>query len=397
MRLGIVLPRYGADVVGGTEHWLQILAEHLVAERCWDVEVFTTCATSAGTWADELAAGTSVLNGVTVHRHRSVSGRNPEYGALDPLIRSDPRSVPDHLARRFVELVGPVCPDVLSDAEASACDLIAVTPYLFWPAVHGVPRLGRRVVFHGAAHDEAELHLRIMRPVYAAVGGFAYNSFAERTLVERVFDVAQLPGCVVGNTVVERDGDPVAARQALGVGDGPFVLCVGRVERTKGALVLAEMFREYKRRRPGPLKLVFIGPESERIERSPDIVVAGRQPEAVKWGALRAAELSITPSAFESFSLVVLESWLARRPVLVNGLCAATVEHCQRGGGGLWFTSYGTFEAALDRLLADDGLRRALGHRGEGYARATFAWAPLLDRYEALCERVLARRVMAHN
>jgi glycosyltransferase involved in cell wall biosynthesis len=93
----------------------------------------------------------------------------------------------------------------------------------------------------------------------------------------------------------------------------------------------------------------------------------------------------------------VLESWLAGRPVLVNGLCAATVEHCRRGGGGLWFTSYATFEAALDRLLQDDELRRDLARRGEAYARATFDWAPLLDRYEALCERVLARRSLVSN
>ena len=397
MRLGIVLPRYGTDVVGGTEHWLQMLAEHLVAERAWEVEVFTTCATSAVTWADELEPGTTELNGVTVHRHRSISGRDPAYGALDPVIRRDPASVPDALASSFIDLVGPVCPDVLDHAAASTSELIALTPYLYWPAVHGAARLGRRVVFHGAAHDEAELHLRIMRHVYGVVGGFAYNSFAERALVERIFPVAHLPGCVVGNTVVEREGDPAAARQALGLDDGPFVLCVGRVERTKGALVLAEMFTEYKRRRPGPLKLVFLGPEHERIERHPDIVVAGRQPEAVKWGAYREAELSITPSAFESFSLVVLESWLAGRPVLVNGLCAATVEHCRRGGGGLWFTSYATFEAALDRLLQDDELRADLARRGEDYARATFDWAPLLDRYEALCERVLARRSLASN
>jgi len=397
VRLGILLPRYGADVVGGTEHWLQMLAEHLVAERGFEVEVFTTCATSAVTWADELEPGTSELSGVTVHRHRSVSGRDPEYGALDPVIRRDPASVPDRLARRYIELVGPVCPEMIDHAEASSCDLVAVTPYLFWPAVHGVPRLGRRVVFHGAAHDEAELQLRIMRPVYAAVGGFAYNSFAERALVERRFPVAHLPGCVVGNTVVERDGDPVAARQALGIGDTPFVLCVGRVERTKGAHALAEMFSEYKRRRPGPLKLVFLGPEHERVERSPDIVIAGRQPETVKWGALREAELFITPSAFESFSLVVLESWLAGRPVLVNGLCPATMEHCRRGEGGLWFTSYATFEAALDRLLGNDELRHEMARRGEAYARATFAWAPLLDRYETLCDRVLSRLSQAPN
>src|SRR5580700_3315833 len=51
VKLGLVVPRYGADVVGGTEHWLRLLCEHLVSMKKWRVEVFTTCATSAATWA----------------------------------------------------------------------------------------------------------------------------------------------------------------------------------------------------------------------------------------------------------------------------------------------------------------------------------------------------------
>ena len=208
VRLGLVVPRYGVDVVGGIEHWLRLLCEHLVAMKGWDVEVFTTCAVSAATWADELAPGDSELAGVTVHRRRSVSGRDPRSGELNLLIRRSPAVVPDALAHRFVDLVGPVCPDVLDDAAASDVDLVAVTPYLFWPAVHATPRLGRRVIFHSAAHDEPELHLAIMRGVFGAAGGFAYNSYSEQALVERTFPVAHLPAAVIGATVVEGTGDP---------------------------------------------------------------------------------------------------------------------------------------------------------------------------------------------
>jgi glycosyltransferase involved in cell wall biosynthesis len=390
MKLGVLLPRYGVDVVGGTEHWLQMLAEHLVDRLGWDVEVFTTCATSAVTWADELPAGTTELHGVTVHRFQSISGRDPEYGRLDPVIRRDPDGVTDELAHHFVDLVGPVCPDAVAAADASDCELVAITPYLFWPAVHGAPRLGRRVLFHGAAHDEAELHLRIMRPVFASVGGFAFNSFAERGLVERTFPVAHLPSSVIGNAVVERAGDPAAARFALGLGpDEPFVLCVGRVERGKGAHALADMWNLYLSRHPESPRLVFIGPVNEALEGNSGVIVAGRRSEAVKWGALKAADLVVTPSAFESFSLVVVEAWLAGRPVAVNARCAATVEACRRSGGGLWFAGYGEFEALMDRLLGDPELRAQLAIAGERYARALFDWDAIVDRYAALAERVL--------
>jgi glycosyltransferase involved in cell wall biosynthesis len=158
--------------------------------------------------------------------------------------------------------------------------------------------------------------------------------------------------------VVEAPGDPDAARAALGLAPGErFVLCVGRVERAKGSHVLADMWRLYRARRPDAPRLVLLGPVHEALEGDDDVVVAGRQPEAVKWGALRACDLAVSPSAWESFSLVVLEAWLAGAPVLVNQRCDATLEHCVRSRGGLWFFDYADFEAVVDRLLGDRRLR----------------------------------------
>jgi glycosyltransferase involved in cell wall biosynthesis len=393
VKLGLVVPRYGVEVVGGTEHWLRLLCEHLVALKQWQVEVFTTCATSAATWRDELAPGDGVLGGVTVHRHRSVSGRDPRYAELNAVIRDDPAAVPDDVAYRFVELVGPVCPDVLDQAAASDCDLIAVTPYLFWPAVHGAPRFGRRTIFHGAAHDEPELHLGIMKDVFTSVGGFAFNSHAERALVERNFPVAHLPASVIGNSVAEGPGDPAGARLALGLSPGePFVLCIGRVERDKGAHALADLWRRYRRRHPDAPRLVLLGPVHEALAADDDVIVAGPQPEEVKWGALRACEFLVAPSPWESFSLVILEAWLAGRPVIVNGTCDATVEQCRRSGGGLAFSDEVEFDVVVDRLLADRPLRHHLAQRGGAYARRQFSWSAVVDRYAALTHSIQAAK-----
>jgi glycosyltransferase involved in cell wall biosynthesis len=390
MKLGLIVPRYGTEVVGGTEHWLRTLCEHLVSLRGWEAEVFTTCAVSAATWANELPPGEYRINDVTVHRHPSLSGRDPAYLDLYHTVRVDPESVPDRLAQRYVQLVGPVCPDAIDAAEASDCDLVAATPYLFWPSVYGVPRLGRRVIFHGAAHDEPELHLPLMRDVYAAVGGFSYNSFAERDLVQRTFPVAHLPSSVIGNAVVEGHGDQAAARTALGLDAGePFVLCLGKVERAKGAHLLAELWGLYRRRRPRAPRLVFVGPVHDPVAPAEGLIVAGQQPEEVKWGALAGCQLLISPSAWESFSLVVVEGWLAGKPVLVNGRCEPTVEHCVRSRGGLWFGRYGDFEVAVDRLLADAGWRDRLAANGEAYARRLYSWPAITERYAQLANRIL--------
>ena len=194
------------------------------------------------------------------------------------------------------------------------------------------------------------------------------------------------------HSVVAGSGDPGAARAALRLAPGErFVLCVGRVERAKGSHVLADLWRLYRQRRPSAPRLVLLGPVHEGLEGDEHVVVAGRQPEDVKWGALQACEFAVTPSAWESFSLVVLEAWLAGAPVVVNGRSAATLEHCQRSRGGLWFLDYADFEAVADRLLADRALRERLVENGRAYTERIFNWPTIVDRYEILADRILAR------
>jgi len=103
----------------------------------------------------------------------------------------------------------------------------------------------------------------------------------------------------------------------------------------------------------------------------------------------------ISPSPLESFSLVLIEAWTVERPVLVNAACAVTRDHCVRSGGGLWFGTYAVFEAAVDRFLADDGLRDRLGAAGAAYVTEHYRWPVVLDRYTAFLSRVAAGRESA--
>jgi len=90
MKLGIVVPRYGGEAVGGAEKAMRMIGERLVARDRWQVEVFTTCARSAITWEDEEIPGDSIRNGVVVHRFRSLSGRDPEWGPVATRVEQSP-------------------------------------------------------------------------------------------------------------------------------------------------------------------------------------------------------------------------------------------------------------------------------------------------------------------
>jgi glycosyltransferase involved in cell wall biosynthesis len=177
----------------------------------------------------------------------------------------------------------------------------------------------------------------------------------------------------------------------LGLGERPYLVSVGRVDDHKGSRLLWSLFAEYKRRRPGPLALAFVGPVATELPAHLDVVVAGVLDEADKADAVGDAVASVSPSALEAFSMVVPEAWAAGVPVLVNARCGATREHCERSGGGLWFGSYPEFEVVVDRLVADPALRRELAGRGRAYLDAHFRWPAITARYARFLGQVAAR------
>jgi len=120
-------------------------------------------------------------------------------------------------------------------------------------------------------------------------------------------------------------------------------------------------------------------------------VTTGVVSEPDKWDIVRDSLIAVSPSALESFSLVVIEAWVDQVPVVVNGACGPTREHCEQSGGGLWFSSYPEFEAVLDRLLADAELRALLGASGRRYVDTHFKWPVLIARYAEFLTSVVAR------
>jgi glycosyltransferase involved in cell wall biosynthesis len=390
-KVAFVTPRYGPEVMGGAETAARQLAEHLTAECGWTVEVFSPCAVDHITWDDVLAPGDSVLNGVTVHRFRSASGRVPEFYDIDGRLRPAPARASMSEARRWLECNGPVTLDLVEALAAGDADVVAFYPYLYYPTVVGIEAVSVPRVLHPAAHDEPALYLPVFGPTFADADAICYHTAAERRLVQRVHRVAQVPQIVLGLGVGAVVEGGRSGAEILGIGDRPYVVSVGRVDEHKGSAMLARFFRLYKERHPGPLALALVGPVAASIPEHEDIVLTGVVSEADKWDLVRDAVVAVSPSALESFSLVVLEAWEQSVPVIVNATCDPTREHCERSGGGLWFGSFREFEIVLGRLCSDARLRTLLGTRGHDYVQLYYQWPALIRRYAdfltAVCER----------
>jgi len=390
-KVAFVTPRYGPEVMGGAETAARQLAEHLTAGCGWTVEVFSTCAVDHITWDDVLDPGDSVLNGVTVHRFRSASGRVPEFYDLDGRLRPAPAQATMTDARRWIECNGPVTLDLVEALRAADADVVAFYPYLYYPTVIGMEAVAVPRVLHPAAHDEPALYLPVFGPTFAGADAICYHTAAERRLVQRVHPVAQVPQIVLGLGVGPVVEGGRAGADILGIGNRPYVVSVGRVDEHKGSAMLARYFRLYKERHPGPLALALVGPVAAPIAPDEDVIVTGVVSEPDKWDLVRDALVAVSPSALESFSLVVLEAWEQSVPVIVNATCDPTREHCERSGGGLWFGSFREFEVVLERLCSDGALRARLGSRGHDYVASYYQWPSLIARYArfltAVCER----------
>jgi len=391
VRVAFVTPRYGPEVMGGAETAARQLAEHLVADCGWDVEVFTTCALDHLTWDNVLPPGDSTLHGVTVHRFESVAGRDEDFYVLDGRLRAAPAEATPREALRWVDLNGPVVPALVEAISGTDADVAVFYPYLHYPTVRGIVGVPVPAVLHPAAHDEPALYLPVFHRTYTSADAICFHTTAERRLVQQVYPTGSRPQMVLGLGVAEATEGGRPGGEVLGIGDRPYLVSVGRVDDHKGSSMLAAFFRTYKERHPGPLALALVGPVSARIPEDPDIVLPGVVSEADKWDIVRDATVSISPSALESFSLVVLEAWIERVPVVVNAACAPTREHCERSGGGLWFGGYREFEAVVDRLLADADLRRRLGERGRAYVVERYQWPVLIGRYARFLTEVVER------
>lgn len=394
MRLLFTVQRYGPQIVGGSESACRAFAEHL-AERGHDVEVLTSCARRYTDWADELPAGTSHESGVTVHRLPVVRPREERtFGPYNEWTILGPRPMPSHAATRWATLMGPELRGHRRwlREHAQRFDAVIVMTYLYATATASIPVLAGRVplVLQPTAHDEPAVWVRRYDTMFRQPDGMLFFTPEEEAFVRRRFTMDPL-GKVVGIGIdLDDSSDPEGFRARHGLGDDPFLVYVGRIDRSKAVFEAVDFFAAYKRRRPGPLKLVLCGEAVGEMPRHPDLVHVGFLDEFTKRSAFAASLALLQPSYFESFSIVLCEAWVQRRPALVQGACQVLDGQARRSGGAIPYRGFAEFEAALDLLLADPALCAAMGSSGRAYVEANYRWDTVLDGMESVIDESIA-------
>ena len=318
MKLLYVVQRYGEQIVGGSEAAARSFAEHL-ASRGHEVEVVTSCARSYVDWANSYDPGTTELNGVTVHRLPVSQPRTPEkFGPIHGWMVSHPRPAPHFEQRRWAKHMGPDMPDLAPwlIANCGRFDVAVFMTYLYSTATTGLPAVATRIptVLQPTAHDEPPIWLRLYDTIFRLPDTFLFFTPEERDVVRRRFGIDPVGETIGIGIELDEATDVAGFRRRQGLGDDPYLLYVGRIDAIKGSHEAHEFFEAMQRRSPSRLKFVFVGERIGEMPTHPDVVFTGFLDEADKRNALAGALALVQPSRFESFSIVLCESWVQRRP-----------------------------------------------------------------------------------
>jgi glycosyltransferase involved in cell wall biosynthesis len=370
-------------VVGGAELHCRWIAEHVA--RRHEVEVLTTTAVDYLSWHDALPAGESQVNGVTVRRFPVARERRIE--TFDPVANKVCFfEHTDDEERRWLEEHGPVCPalvDHLRRHEPSY-DAVVFFSYRYWTSYFGMQVAPRKSLLVPTAEHDRVLYLRLFREFFRLPAAIVFNTLEEKELIERVTGNEALPGEIVGTGIEKPPFVPVdeVARRLDLLGD--YFVYVGRIEPEKGCAVMIDHFLRWQRETRSTATLALFGRSTMSFSENAHVRLMGVVPDGEKLAAIARARALVMPSRHESLSMVVLESWMMGRPVLVNGDCEVLRGQVLRANGGLYYRRYEEFAAAMDLLVGERALADRLGAQGRAYFEGNYAWERVMEKYERL-------------
>jgi len=431
VKIAFVIQRYGAEVLGGSEHLCRLVAERLSGNH--DVDVLTSCARDFVTWKNEYPEGADRIRGVTVRRFAAAGTRDIEaFNKYSDWIFSNPHSRADEM--EWLKQQGPWCPGLIDHLrrQQQQYDALVFFTYLYAPTVLGLEIAPARSILVPTAHDEPAIRLEIFKDVFRNPAALCYLSESEQRFVQLQFPERPLLEEVVGVGIdlpqqqpyprmpaapdEDQTADGAGTQGADPAGDGaeedgpsrefpshllargavfrrrhrlygPMLLYGGRIDPGKGCEELIHYFGEYVKE-GGDATLVLMGVKLMSLPEDPFIRFAGLLSDRERLQALEAATVVACPSPYESLSLLALESLSVGTPILANARSAVLVEHCVRSNGGLYYADRDEFVECLKLLVADEQLRAALGRNGREYVRTSYRWEVVLGKYERLFARL---------
>jgi glycosyltransferase involved in cell wall biosynthesis len=390
IRIGIVVQRYGKEVVGGAESLARDIAERLNSSG-FDVTVFTTTARDYITWKNEFKPGDSILKGVIIKRFPVEKQRDIEAfnQFSDVFFNQNPD---ERNEMKWIHDQGPYSPALIEGIQKAQqeMDVFLFFTYLYYPTVEGLKVVEKPAVLFPTAHDESPIYLNLMKDVFKRPDALFFLTGAEMDFVKKTFQPNNITALIrTGTDLKENIDENLFKRNYLQY--APYILYAGRIEKGKGLEPVFEAYGEIKKRRL--IDFVMMGKKLMDIPGIEGLKYVGFVSEEEKLSAFKGAVVSVQPSPLESLSITTLESFSQETPVLVNKRSAVLCEHIDLSGGGFTYDNIDEFIRHFYTIYDQRKLRREMGLKGYNYVKEYFSWDVVIDKIRKELKKVTRQPV----
>lgn len=384
-KIAFVVPWYGEKIPGGAESAGRDIAKNLINAGI-KVEILTTCVKDfASDWNINFhKKGIEIIDDLVIRRFK-VRERNIQAFNIVNYKLINNIKINEKEERIFLEeMINS--PDLYTYIEhhKSYYDAFIFIPYMFGTSYYGIKACPEKSVLIPCLHEEAYAHLNLFKEIFEKCKGIIFLSEAEKNLAEKLYNIKNVKRTVIGtgiDTKVNFDGQKFKIKYHL---KNPYILYAGRKDTGKNVHILIEFYKKFLELNPHiDLDLILIGGGSIDIHRSIQNHVKdlGFVSLEDKYNAYAGADIFCQPSNHESFSIVIMESWICGTPVIVNGECEVTKRFCIESNGGLYYFSYNEFEQCVKYFINNKEKAKIIGLQGKKFVEANFDWEVVTKQY----------------
>ena len=387
MKIAFVIPWYGEDISGGAESECRKTAENLF-KRGVNVEILTTCVKAfESDWSKNFyKEGEYKVNDIPVKRFKVEKRDAQTFNRINYKLMN---GLPVSLKEEKIFIKEMINSDNLYKfIETNKLNYYFIfIPYMFSTTYWGARIHPERSIIIPCLHNESYAYMNIYKEIFEKVRAIIFHTKSELALAEKLYNLKETKPFLLGEGIdTEFKFEGKRFREQNNLKSNPFILYAGRKTEEKNTHLLISYFTLYKKRNNNDLKLVLMGTGKIEIPHKvkDDIFDLGFLTLQDKYDAYGAATLFCQPSLKESFSIVIMESWLTETPVLVHSGCPVTKEHILASQGGLYFADYPEFEECINYFLNNPEMRKKMGENGRRYVLENFSWDKIILHYKKL-------------
>ena len=410
-KIGLIVQRYGRQINGGAEVLARMVAEKLALK--YDITVLTSRAVDYHFWEPELPEGESEENGVKIIRFdhkpkaaaKKVHRLNRQYrgrllyqklyrfiGQPSWYLKLFPSAeVGEKEGLLWVENQGPAMYGLVKYLEKNEqeYDAFIFVTYLYYPSVLGLLAVSHKSIFIPTMHDEQPAYFPIFKKTMASPRSLMFLTESEKKFSNQLFDIAHIRQDVMSvgiETVDDQKNSEVIKKFNI---KGKYIIYVGRIDAAKGCNELLKFFTKFTSQNKDLITLVLVGKNMIEETVNENIIYAGFVSHEEKEQLIKHAEALIIPSKYESLSLVVLESFACKIPVIANGECEVLKDHIENSNGGWTYKNDNEFTAILKKVIGgSENLQKGLN--GYEYVTKNYSWHKAMSIFDDAIDFVTA-------